>query len=437
MVRLRSALFLQLLAVAGVSNLFAHSYGPAPKVTGAPGDNPLACTQCHTTAALNSGAGSVKIVLQGAAVYIPGVKQRVVVQVSDPTPTQQRWGFELTARLNSDPAKSGAGELTPVDGLTQVICEDAGAKPCLTGLSFIQHTSAGTRNGTKNGAAFQFDWTPPATNAGPLTLYVAGNAANGNGTSAGDNIYTASVQMTPVTPVAPVVSAGNIVSAATSTVVSVTGNTWMSLFGAGLSATTRSWTDGDFLNGAMPSSLDGVSVILTSNGAPRLATIGYVSPTQVNFLIPTDMANNTISVQVHNPAGLSALNTITTQAQAPQLLTLDGKRVWATHADGSLVTTAATATAGETLLVYSTGTGVTAPVQIPNLLPMVATPVATLPLLTIGGQAASVASATVIPGVPGVYQLTVKVPVGLTPGDQPVVLTLGAFNSVAAQLAVK
>jgi hypothetical protein len=161
-----------------------HSYGPKPRVTGAPGDDPQACTLCHTTNALNSGTGSVKILLQSGAVYIPGVKQRVSVQVSDPN--QQRWGFELTARLDSDPTKSQAGDLTPVDNWTQVICEDYGPRPCASGPSFITHTSAGTRNVTKNGATFQVDWTPPATNAGPVTLYVAGNAANGNGSPTGD-----------------------------------------------------------------------------------------------------------------------------------------------------------------------------------------------------------------------------------------------------------
>ena len=81
---------------------------------------------------------------------------------------------------------------------------------------FIQHTSAGTRNGLKGGATFQFDWTPPATNAGPVTLFVAGNAANGNGSPTGDLIYTSSVQLSPAIPAVPSVTAGNIVNAATS-----------------------------------------------------------------------------------------------------------------------------------------------------------------------------------------------------------------------------
>src|SRR5450432_960542 len=85
---------------------FGHSYGPPPGVTGAPGDNAKACTLCHTTNALNSGTGSVKILLQSGPFYIPGVKQRVTVQVADPA--QQRWGFELTARLHSELEKGQA-----------------------------------------------------------------------------------------------------------------------------------------------------------------------------------------------------------------------------------------------------------------------------------------------------------------------------------------
>src|SRR5262245_24541539 len=80
--------------------VYAHSYGPAARVTGAPGDNPRACTACHIGSALDSGSGSVKILLRSGAVYVPGVRQRITVQVADPT--QRRWGFEMTARLNSD-----------------------------------------------------------------------------------------------------------------------------------------------------------------------------------------------------------------------------------------------------------------------------------------------------------------------------------------------
>ncbi len=421
---------------------FAHSYGPPPGVTGAPGDNVRACAQCHA-GTVNSGAGSVKIFLQSGPVYIPGVKQRITVQVADPA--QQRWGFELTARFNSNLEDGAAGEFTPVDNFTQVICRDTGPKPCLSGPSFIQHTSAGTRNGLKGGAAFQFDWTPPATDAGPVTFYVAGNAANGNGASSGDFIYTSSVQLNPVIPVPPTVTAGNVVSAATSVAGPIAPNSWVTIYGSDLSVTKRAWSDGDFTNGGLPVSLDGVSVILNFNGAPRLAYVGYVSPNQVNFLLPGDVSPGTVQVQVKNPAGITKQTPITVQANAPQLLTLDGKYVSAVHANGSLVGKAGLAASGpttpvapgETIALYGTGLGQTNPALIAGQMPTQAVNLANLPQVSIGGTDAPVTSASVLPDAPGVYQIKVQVPQSTANGDQTVVVQVGGVSSATTLITVQ
>jgi uncharacterized protein (TIGR03118 family) len=192
----RSTLRLTALLVVGGAVLFGRSAGPDPRKTAAPGDEQRACTQCHA-GTLNSGAGSVQILLASGPVYQPGVKQRVKVQVSDPD--QKRWGFQLTARIDSSPENGQAGDFSPVDDNTRVICDNGAAKPCPDNapVQFIEHTSAGTRPGTPNGATFEFDWTPPATNVGTVTLYVAGNAANNDGRTSGDHIYTSKVQLTP------------------------------------------------------------------------------------------------------------------------------------------------------------------------------------------------------------------------------------------------
>lgn len=414
---------------------WAHSYGPPPGVTGAPGDNPKACTLCHSSSALNSGTGSVKILLQSGAFYIPGVKQRVMVQVSDPA--QRRWGFELTARLNSDPQNSQAGDFTPVDNMTQVICNDNTPKPCATGPSFITHTSAGTRIGTTGGATFQFDWTPPATNAGPVTFYVAGNAANADANLTGDLIYTSSVQLSPAIPAAPAVTAGNVLSAATSVAGAVSQNSWVTVYGTNLSATTRAWTDGDFLDGAIPFSLDGVSAVLTLFGSPRLAYVGYVSPTQVNVLLPSDLVATAMTIQIRNPAGISTAVPLTVNASAGQLFTSDGKSVLGTHANGGLVGTTSPAAPGETIAIFGTGLGATSPALIPGQVPTAAASLATLPKVTIGGATATVSAAVVVPGSAGVYQVNVQVPPDAANGDLPLVLTIGTTNAVSTVLSVQ
>jgi uncharacterized protein (TIGR03437 family) len=384
---------------------------------------------------LNSGAGSVKVVLQGGAFYIPGVKQRITVQVADPT--QQRWGFELSARLNSDLEKAQAGDFNPVDNLTQVICEDNSPKPCATGVLFVTHTAAGTRNGQKGGATFQFDWMPPATNAGPVTLYVAGNAANGNGQPTGDLIYTSSMQLTPVAASAPSIAAGNVVSAATSVAGPVNANHWVTIFGTNLSATTRAWTGGDFVNGGIPFSLDGVSVLLNQFGAPRLAYVGYVSPNQVNFLMPSDLTNTATTVQVKNPAGITTAIPLPLAANAPQLFTADGKSALATHSDGTLIGTSSAAAPGETITVYGTGLGATNPALIVGQVPADANPLATLPQVTIGGLPAPVSFGGVVPGTAGVYQLNVQVPSGAANGDLPLLVQAGTATSASTTLTVQ
>jgi len=377
----------------------------------------------------------VKILLQGGAFYIPGVKQRITVQVADPN--QQRWGFELSARLNSDLEKAQAGDFNPVDNLTQVICEDNSTKPCATGVLFVTHTAAGTRNGQKGGATFQFDWMPPATNAGPVTLYVAGNAANGNGQPTGDLIYTSSMQLTPVAASAPSIAAGNVVSSATSVAGPVNANHWVTIFGTNLSATTRAWTGGDFVDGGIPFSLDGVSVLLNQFGAPRLAYVGYVSPTQVNFLMPSDLTNTATTVQVKNPAGITTAIPLPLAANAPQLFTADGKSALATHSNGTLIGTSSAAAPGETITVYGTGLGATNPALIVGQVPTDANPLAALPQVTIGGLPATVSFGGVVPGTAGVYQLNVQVPSGAANGDLPLLVQAGTATSASTTLTVQ
>src|SRR5437764_9498045 len=98
--RIGKAVFVgaMLSLVSGLA--LAHIEGPDPRVTGAPGDEPRACTACHFGSDLNSGPGSVAIILPNGNTYTPGVKQHIQVSVSEAS--QRRWGFQITARQASD-----------------------------------------------------------------------------------------------------------------------------------------------------------------------------------------------------------------------------------------------------------------------------------------------------------------------------------------------
>jgi len=134
----------------------------------------------------------------GGATYTPGMTQRIRVTVRDPV--QRRWGFQLTARLAGN-SKTRAGLFTPVDANTRVLCSASNflAVPCTANptLQYIEHSLTGAKiTAVGAGLTFEFDWTPPDTDVGPIVLYAAGNAANGNMLETGDNIYTASLTLT-------------------------------------------------------------------------------------------------------------------------------------------------------------------------------------------------------------------------------------------------
>jgi uncharacterized protein (TIGR03437 family) len=62
---------------------------------------------------------------------------------------------------------------------------------------------------------------------------------------------------------------------------SIAPNTWVAIYGANLAPVgdSRAWQTSDFINGQMPSKLNGVSV--TVNG--KAAIVYYISPTQINI----------------------------------------------------------------------------------------------------------------------------------------------------------
>lgn len=421
--------------------LSADSFGPVPRVTGAPGDSAEACTLCHVGTALNAGGGKVEILLPSGATYTPGVKQHIQVRVSDPA--QHRWGFEFTARLNSDLANGQAGSLTSTDSFTQTFCDDGRPTPCAsaTAVQFISHTTDGTRNGTPNGATFDFDWTPPATAAGAVTFYVAGNAANGNGQPTGDHIYTANVQLTAATGTQPgpkpTISSNGVVNAASFN-TTVAPNSWLTIFGTNFATATRSWRGDEIVNGKLPTSLDGLSVMV--NNKP--AYVAFISPGQINVLAPNDSSSGPVQVQVTTANGSSDPSVTQMQAVTPSFFLFDGKYLAATHADGSsagktgLFASAPNATTpvkpGETIILYGNGFGPTSPAAATG---QVVTSLSNLPAslqITIGGIAAKVLFGGLIPGYAGLYQFNVEVPAAASDGDQPVVAQVGGTSTPAA-----
>jgi hypothetical protein len=168
------------LVLAVVTIAYASASGPEPRYTGAPGDIGT-CYSCHDgiTSGPNSGGGSIQ--MGGIPdVYQPGQQYTLIVTVQQGG--RQRFGFQLTA-LDSN--NNRAGTLASVSADTQLNpLTGAG------GRQYIQHSSTGTLPNGQGSRTWQVRWTAPATDAGTIKFYVAGNAADGNGTNqGGDFIY--------------------------------------------------------------------------------------------------------------------------------------------------------------------------------------------------------------------------------------------------------
>ena len=198
---------LLLFFAVGTGNAFANSFGPLDGLTGAPAEGN--CTQCHAGNELNAAGGSMTLTIPET--YVPNEVYTIVVNLS--REGQSRWGFEMTA-LDANGASAGAFAADEAEN-TQL--SEAGGK------QYIKQTSNGTGQGTENAHSWEFQWTAPDADIGPITFYAAGNAANGDFGLAGDYIHTAQGESTPPIPVVAGVSLEIVGDNALSTMDAVEG----------------------------------------------------------------------------------------------------------------------------------------------------------------------------------------------------------------------
>ena len=432
-----------ILAAAVPVLLWAYSSGPDPGFAGVPGENGGAtCTSCHIGTANNpSYGGSVTVNLPNGLTYTPGATQSLSVTIADPA--QRAWGFELTARVAGS-ASTMAGSFASTDSKTQVICSQSNLRAaqllaynttqsCSSTypLAYIEHSSAGYNSGrgTAGSYTFNFKWTPPATNVGNVTIYVAANAANGNGNESGDHIYSKSYTLTPASANTPtitsVVNGGSFQSG-------IAPNSWITIQGSNLAGSIDTW-DNSISNGNLPTSLDNVTVSIGG----QAAYVAYVSPTQINAVAP-DADTGSVSVTVTNSNGTSTAATAVAQAEQPAFFQW-GNYAVATRADYSLAVqngtfsglTTVPAKPGDVLILWGTGFGPTTPAypagtEVPSTTTYYTANYVTV---TVGGVPATVYGSALAPGYAGLYQIAIQIPPSLANGDYPVVATIAGAQS--------
>jgi uncharacterized protein (TIGR03437 family) len=427
--------------------IWAHASGPDVGKSGVPGESTCMEAGCHLGTPLNGGGGSVQVAFPFGLTYTPGVKQRLTVTVSDPT--ARVWGFQLTARQSSN-ARAMAGSFTSTDRFTAVVCGttptdgteiflDFGQNqncPQTKPLAYAEHSQQGSSRIRSGSQTYEFEWTPPATDVGNISIYAAGNAANGNGNEMGDHIYTAPAYV--LTPraggAAPAISANGVQNGA-SFEPGVVANSWITIKGTNLSATTNTWEKA-IVDNRLPTSLDGVNVSV--GGKP--AYIYFVSATQINALAP-DLGTGPMDVAVTNGNGTSQALTANASILMPALFQWPGSQAVATKLDGSWAvkngtftgTTTSPAKPGEVIILWTTGLGPTnppTPVGVVSLL-TVQYNVTNTVSVTVGGSPAEVIGAALSGGFAGLYQIAIRVPANAANGDLPVVATVGGAQSPA------
>lgn len=197
-----------LLLVAGTNSVSAFSFLPPPdEKTGAPNEG--TCRDCHVGNDLDTSGGSLMLTIPET--YQPGEVYTIIVNLS--RAGQSKWGFEMTA-LDADGARAGS---FTVDAAANTQLTETNSK------QYIQHTTAGTAAGTNDAHSWEFEWTAPDADIGPITFYAAGNAANNDSGTTGDYIYTTQAESTPPIPVVAGVSLEVIGNTAFSTMDAVAG----------------------------------------------------------------------------------------------------------------------------------------------------------------------------------------------------------------------
>jgi uncharacterized protein (TIGR03437 family) len=278
---------------------------------------------------------------------------------------------------------------------------------------------------------WSLDFGSGAQSEDPSTLYITAGIGGGpNNDPLESHGLLASIQAEPFFVTFGIQNGASFIAGP------IAPNTWVSIKGNGLSATTGNWqvTGGSTL----PTEVNGVGVTINGTAVP----VSFVSNTQINFLVPSTTPTGPAQIQTTNNGLTSAPVTVNVDPLAPAFFTLGENAttgnvyIAAEHTDGTLIGPAATiktatpAEPGETIMLFATGFG-----------PQLASgeTLAVAPAIVIDGISANVSFAGLVG--PGLYQINVTVPSNVTLGQDALVVGFSsnfetqpnAYLTIAAQ----
>jgi hypothetical protein len=228
---------------------FSNSANPPNGKTGAPGEG--SCTECHSA---NGGGYNGSLMITGLpSVIVAGEKYELTVTTSYTTGSPVKTGFQMVC-LNSSNTNAG----TFSNPSANTVLTTSG------GRTYFEHNPAQDFNGA-GFMSWTVDWEAPA---GPnnlvITFYAKSNIANGNGSTSGDDIVSATVSGILNVAVDPLVA-------------TVASKTDVSCFGGSDGTATLNvtggqtpysflWSNGETTNPALNLEAGTNSVAVTDNG---------------------------------------------------------------------------------------------------------------------------------------------------------------------------
>ncbi|MGC9948361.1 MAG: IPT/TIG domain-containing protein [Bryobacteraceae bacterium] len=303
--------------------------------------------------------------------------------------------------------------------------------PVLNQVFFIGDGLTGTGSGS-----LQKFYVPAA--ATQLWLGLADSNAGGPPSAYGDNAGALSVSGTlnPVQPSPPSIASGGVVSAsAFGEFTSISPGSWIEIYGSNLSVDSRSWGAADFNGVNAPTSLDETSVTIGG----QAAFIDFISPGQVNALVPSNVATGaqplTLTVEnVTSTVYSIDVNPVEPGLDAPPSFNIGGSQyAVALFADGTYVLPEAAipglnsrpAQPGDEIVLYGIGFGPVTPDLRAGQLVQQANTLASDFSMSIGGVPVTNSPYFgLAPNYTGLYQFNIVVPANTGSGAVPLTFTV-------------
>jgi len=261
--------------------------------------------------------------------------------------------------------------------------------------------------------------------SGNLYISDAGNGSIREVTNAG----------VPALKAVPAIGAGGVISSSGfGAATSIAPGSFIEIYGTNLGVDTNLWSGRNFISGLAPTWLDGSAV--TIGGIP--AYVVYVSPNQINALVPFNVPTGSEPVIVTNSGGVSAAQTVTVNALQPGLLATPPFNVGGTQYAVALYpdftsyvlptgaisgVTSSPAQPGETIVLFGTGFGPVSTGIASGQIVTEANALVNQVQFSIGGVAATTTYQGLGPGEAGVYQFDIVVPNGVAAGNAALTFT--------------